>query len=155
MEPKTILWPTDLSKSSIESAKHVMSLSEKYGAGVVMLYVAVNLCDFFPAYGNYPSPDVLQDFQKWELQHAREEMEKVCERDLKACPNLEIEVVQGDPVDKILEMVKQKDADMIVVAGRNKETGAVKGTYLAEAMGEIIHLAPVPVLVVNPDNPPA
>ncbi|QJT10382.1 universal stress protein [Oceanidesulfovibrio marinus] len=154
MEPKTILWPTDLSKSSIDSAKHVLSLSRKYGAGVVMLYVAVNLCDFFPAYGNYPSPNVLKDFQSWELQHAREQMEHVCERDLKECPNLEIEVVQGDPVEEILEMVKKKDADMIVVAGRNKKTGAAKGTYLAEAMGDLIHLAPVPVLVVNPDTPP-
>lgn len=155
MEPKTILWPTDLSKSSIDSAKHVLSLSRKYGAGVVMLYVAVNLCDYFPAYGNYPSPNVLKDFQNWELQNAREQMEQVCDRDLKECPNLEIEVVQGDPVEEIMAMVKKKDADMIVVAGRNKMTGAAKGTYLAEAMGDLIHLAPVPVLVVNPDAPPA
>jgi hypothetical protein len=45
----TILWPTELSKSSMRALPQVMSLSEKYGANVVVLYVAPDLCSMFPA----------------------------------------------------------------------------------------------------------
>ena len=68
MEIKTILWPTDLSENSLKAGNHVISLSEKYQAEVVLLYVSVDLCSFFPAYGNYPSVEHLNNFRDWELE---------------------------------------------------------------------------------------
>jgi hypothetical protein len=32
---QTILWPTDLSRNSLKSAKHVVSLAEKYQAKIL------------------------------------------------------------------------------------------------------------------------
>jgi len=57
MSIKTILWPTDLSRYSREAIDDVVSLSNKYDAKVVVLYSTVDLCSYFPAYGNYPNPD--------------------------------------------------------------------------------------------------
>jgi hypothetical protein len=95
MEVRTILWPTDLSKNSIKAAKHVSSLAEKYQAKVIMLYVGVDLMAHFPAYGSYPSAEQLKHFQDWEVKHAKQRMESVCDQELKACPNIQVRLVQG------------------------------------------------------------
>jgi nucleotide-binding universal stress UspA family protein len=61
MKVNTILWPTDLSENSLKAGKHVISLADKYQADVILLYVAVDLCAFFPAFGNYPSVEHLNN----------------------------------------------------------------------------------------------
>ncbi len=149
MDPKTILWPTDLSSDSIKSAPQVLELSKKYGAGIVMLYVAVNLCDYFPAYGNFPSDKVVDHFREWEIKHAKKLMEDICEKDLKACPHLEIELVQGDPVEEIFKVAEAKNADMVVMTrshGRHGKDGPGLG-HVAETVAA---KATVPVLFVTP-----
>ena len=94
MEVHTILWPTDLSKNSIKAAKHVESLADKYQAKVVLLYVGVDLMSHFGAY-SYPSPEHVKHFQDWELQHAKKQLELVCEKELNARPKIEMRLVQG------------------------------------------------------------
>ncbi|MCA1944781.1 MAG: universal stress protein [Desulfovibrio sp.] len=149
MDPKTILWPTDLSSESIASAPKVMALSQKYNAAVVMLYVAVDLCSYFPAYGNFPSNEVVDNFRLWEIKHARALMEDVCEKDLKACPHLELELVNGDPVEEIFKMAAKKNADLIVMTashGRHSKEGPGLG-HVAEA---VVARGVLPVLFVSP-----
>jgi hypothetical protein len=51
---RTILWPTDLSKNSLKSAKQVVSLAEKYQAKIIMLYVATDLTSMFGGYAHEP-----------------------------------------------------------------------------------------------------
>jgi len=112
MEVRTILWPTDLSKNSIKAAKHVSSLALKYDAKVILLYVGVDLMSMFPAYGT-PSGDQVQHFQKWELEQAKKHLEGVCAKELKACPNIDVRLVQGDAAAEILKAIKEAKADMI------------------------------------------
>lgn len=84
MSISTILWPTDLSSHSKQAIKQVVSLSGKYDAKVVVLYASVDLCSYFPAYGNYPSAEVLDQFRDWEIKHAKEALNKLCDIELKA-----------------------------------------------------------------------
>lgn len=151
MDVKTILWPTDLSKSSIKAAQHVVDLAEKHGARVVVLYVGIDLCEYFPAYSNYPSKDELQNFQSWEIETAKKDLESVCEKELKACPNWEVKLVQGDAAGKILEFVKNENADMIVLTSRGQgaEKRADKGTGLGSVAKEVIEKSPVPIHVIK------
>jgi nucleotide-binding universal stress UspA family protein len=151
MDVNTILWPTDLSKSSIQAAQHVVDLAEKHGAGVVVLYVGIDLCEYFPAYGNYPSKDELQSFQSWEIEQAKKDLEAVCEKELKACPNWEVKLVQGDAVGKILEFVKSENADLVVLTsrGHGSENRPDKGTGLGSVAREVVERSPVPVHVVK------
>ena len=53
---RTILWPTDLSKNSLKSVKHVVSLAEKYQAKIIMLYVATDLTSMFGGWGITTQP---------------------------------------------------------------------------------------------------
>jgi len=100
MSIKTILWPTDLSRYSREAIDDVVSLSNKYDAKVVVLYSTVDLCSYFPAYGNYPNPERLNDFRDWEVERARKALNKLCDEELRNCPLIEIRLAHGDPVKK-------------------------------------------------------
>jgi nucleotide-binding universal stress UspA family protein len=151
MEVRTILWPTDLSKNSIKAAKHVSSLALKYDAKVILLYVGVDLLSMFPAYGT-PSGDQVQHFQKWELEQAKKHLEGVCAKELKACPNIDVRLVQGDAAAEILKAAKETKADMVVLTshGRGHEDLDQKSADFGSVAKKVLANSPVPVHLVNP-----
>ena len=151
MEVRTILWPTDLSKNSIKAAKHVASLANKYQAKIILLYVGVDLMSYFRAYGD-PSKDQLEHFQSWELNQAKKQLETVCEQELKACPNIEEKLVQGDAAAEILKTVKEAKADMVVLTshGRGQEDLDQKSADFGSVAKKVLANSPVPVHLVNP-----
>jgi nucleotide-binding universal stress UspA family protein len=148
---RTILWPTDLSKNSIKAAKHVSSLAEKYQAKVIVLYVGVDLLSHLRAYGD-PSTEQAKHFQEFELKHAKKELEGVCERELKACPNLQTRLVQGDAASEILKMAQAEKADMVVLTthGRGAENLDQKSSEFGSVARKVMANSPVPVHLVNP-----
>ena len=151
MEVRTILWPTDLSKNSIKAAKHVSSLALKYQAKIILMYVGVDLLSYFRAYGD-PSKDQLEHFQSWELKQAKKHLETVCEQELKACPNIELKLVQGDAASEILKAIKETKADMVVLTshGRGQEDLDQKSADFGSVAKKILANSPVPVHLVNP-----
>jgi nucleotide-binding universal stress UspA family protein len=151
MEVRTILWPTDLSKNSIKAAKHVSSLAGKYDAKVILMYVGVDLMSHFGAYG-CPSEEQLKHFREWEIKHAREQLASVCEKDLKACPNIEVKLVQGDAAAEILKAVKDSKADMVVMTshGLGHEDLDQKSSDFGSVAKKILSQSPVPVHLINP-----
>jgi nucleotide-binding universal stress UspA family protein len=152
MEVRTILWPTDLSKNSIKAAKQVSSLAEKYQAKVILLYVGVDLMSMFPAYGNYPSEDQLKHFQNWELNQAKKHLETVCAQELKACPNIDVRLVQGDPATEILKTITDARADLVVLTthGRGHDELDQKSAEFGSVAKKVMANSPVPVHLVNP-----
>jgi nucleotide-binding universal stress UspA family protein len=149
---RTILWPTDLSKNSIKAAKHVSSLATKYQAKVVVLYVGVDPMTMFPAWGNYPSKEQMEHFRDYELKHAKKELETVCEKELKACPNLQTQLVKGDAATEILKMIKAEKADLVVLTthGRGAEDLDQKSSEFGSVARKVMANSPVPVTLVNP-----
>ena len=151
MEVRTILWPTDLSKNSIKAAKHVESLAQKYQAKVILLYVGVDLMSHSASYGE-PNLEHIKHFQAWEMDHAKKKLESVCDKELKACPLLEVRLVQGDAATEILKAIKQEKADMVVITTRGH--GAEQVDQITAEFGsvakKVIANSPVPVHLVNP-----
>ncbi len=148
----TILWPTDLSRNSLKAAKQVSSLAEKYEARVILLYVGVDPMTMFPAWGNYPSPEQMKHFQDFELKHAKKQLESVCEQELKACPKIELRLVQGDAAAEILKAAKKEKADMVVLTshGRGTEELDQKSADFGSVAKKVMANSPVPVHLVNP-----
>ncbi len=151
MEVKTILWPTDLSRNSLQAARQVVSLADKYQAKVILLYVGTDLTALDQAYG-YPSQEHLKHFQEWELQKAKEQMEGICAKDLKACPLLHLKLVQGDPATEILKAIKEEKADMVVLTshGKGQEALDAKTAEFGSVARKVLAQSPIPVVVVNP-----
>jgi nucleotide-binding universal stress UspA family protein len=152
MEVRTILWPTDLSKNSIKAARHVESLAEKYQAKVIVLYVGVDMLSHFPAWGSYPSEEQLRHFQDYEVKHAKERLEAVCEKELKRCPTLQIQLVQGDAATEILKTIKQESADLVVLTthGRGHDEIDQVSAEFGGVARKVMANSPVPVHLVNP-----
>jgi len=149
---RTILWPTDLSKNSLKSVKHVVSLAEKYQAKIIMLYVATDLTSLYGGYAHSPGEHHLQHFQEWELKQAKTKMEQICETELKACPNMEIRLVQGDAAGEILQAVQAEKADLVVITthGRGHDEIDQKSPVFGSVAEKVIRNSPVPVHLVNP-----
>ncbi len=151
MEVRTILWPTDLSKSSLKAAPQVNSLAEKYQAKVIVMYVGVDLMNQLMAYG-YPSEEHIQNFQKWELEQARKKLETVCQEELKACPLFNVRMVQGDAATEILKGIQEEKADMVVLSthGRSADDVDKASPEFGSVAKKVIANSPVPVTLVNP-----
>ena len=151
MDVKTILWPTDLSRNSLKAGRQVVSLADKYQAKVVLLYVGTDLTALYEGYG-HPNEEHLRHFQEWELKKAKERLEGICAKDLKACPMLNIKLVQGDPAQEILKAVAAEQADMVVLTsyGKGQEALDSKTPEFGSVARKVLAQAPVPVVVVNP-----
>lgn len=148
----TILWPTDLSKSSLRAVEHVRELAAVHQARVVALYVGLDLCGYFPAYGNYPGEDQLREFHGWELEQARKKLEAVCSKELAACPNLAVRVTQGDPAGEILKAIAAEKAELVVMTtrGRGGDARTAASPSLGSVATKVAAASPVPVQFVNP-----
>ncbi|WP_419779990.1 universal stress protein [Maridesulfovibrio sp.] len=151
MSVKTILWPTDLSRYSRDSIDEVVSLSTLYNAKVVVLYSTIDLCSYFPAYGNYPNKDRLNDFRDWEVEKARKALNKLCEEELRICPLIEIRLTMGDPVTNILEHAEKENVDLIVISshGLGREKKNSPPDLIGSVTDQVIKQSPVSVHVVK------
>ncbi len=151
MEVRTILWPTDLSRNSLKAAEHVVSLADKYQAKVVMLYVGVDLTSMLMAYGS-PSETQLKHFQEHEIKVAKQKMEALCDKDLKACPMLNIKLVQGDAAAEILKAIQDEKADMVVITthGRGHDKVDQLTPHFGSVAEKVIRNSPVPIHLINP-----
>ena len=88
------------------------------------------------------------------MQQAKKHLEAVCAKELKACPNIEVKVAQGDAAKEILKMVKQAKADMVVLTshGRGHDELDQKSTDFGSVAKKVMANSPVPVHLVNPYN---
>jgi len=152
MDVKTILWPTDLSENSLKAESQVRELARRHEAKIIVLYVGIDLKNYFPAYGNYPSPDLYQRFEEWERHQADLRLKNLCEVRLRGCPSIEARIVTGDPAREILKAVKDLGVDLIVMTTHGHGHGdrreeAIHPGHTAEAVSR---RSPVPVHLVNP-----
>lgn len=152
MEIQTILWPTDLSRASLRAAGQVVSLAEKYGARVVVVYVAVDLCSYFPAFGNYPSPDHIQAFQSWEVEDARKKLDDMCKQLLHGCPYFTVRLAKGEAGAEILKVAMEEKAGLVVMTSRGMslDKGAGETTGLGNVARKVLESSTIPVQIVYP-----
>lgn len=154
MNEPTLLWPTDLSKASLAAAPQVMTLARQQNARIVVLYVAVDLCSYFPAYGNFPSPERIQEFQGWEVQAAHDALEGMCANLLNGCPSLTVRLAKGDAAAQIIKTAKDENASLIVMTSRgqslDKEPGSAAG--LGDTARRVLEQSAVPVQIVYPQT---
>lgn len=152
MEVKKILWPTDLSENSLKALDHVYDLATKFGAEIIMLYVGIDLKNYFPAYGNYPNPELYERFEQWEQQEARKRLNDLCNGKLGGCPALTTRIVTGDAVNEILKAIKEYGVDLVVMTthGHGHGDSAREALHPGRTAELVSRRSPVPVHLVNP-----
>ena len=133
-----IVYATDFSPESAAAAAHAISLAQEFQAHLTLLHV-------------------IQDEAPGDLAHPGEFVES-SQRRLRNLVPPEAElwceprflVVQGSPADKILEVAKQREADLIIL-GIHKPGGFPGAdTHLPIATAhKVVSHAPCPVLTVR------
>jgi nucleotide-binding universal stress UspA family protein len=152
MEIKKILWPTDFSENSNAALPCALSLSQKYGAEIHLLYVAQDLAHFGSWYGEMAPPEsefkpsVFEELHKWEIPRAEKKMDEVCEKDLAGCPMFHKHVAVGDPAEEILKAIEKEGVDVVVMATHGR-----KGQFqFGSVADKVVKNSPAPVWTVRP-----
>jgi nucleotide-binding universal stress UspA family protein len=150
MSTRSILWPVDTTEESLSIAGYVAEMSRKFDARIIVLYVGLDIKASFPAYGNYPSPEVYKDFERWERKEARKRLEEVCARSLDGCPGMEVRVEMGNPAETILEVAQKEGVSMIIMATHGLDPNAAAANIFGSVAQQVVRDARVPVYVINP-----
>jgi nucleotide-binding universal stress UspA family protein len=137
---KQILVATDGSDSAEPAVSQGIELARSTGAKLVVAYARHAP---LPVLGE----PVYQRSLSRELRLAEETTALAATRACGAGVEVEIEVVEGNPADRILELARVRDVDLIVVGSRR--LGTLAGTLLGSVSREILRHADRPVLVAT------
>lgn len=147
MEIRKILWPTDLSHSSAAALPYVKSLARKYGAEIILVFVADDMSEHEPWYGEFETKH-LKAFHDWIVKQAEERMEKLCKEDLEGCPYFRRRILSGDPAKQILRAIEEESPDIVVMANHGMGGHFPFGSVTEK----VVKHSPKPVMTVRPEN---
>jgi nucleotide-binding universal stress UspA family protein len=137
---KKILVATDGSGNSRHALGDALELAESTGAAVTILYVrhAPLLALGDPFY---------QRTLTAELRKANETLGVAAAVAHEMRVEAETEVLESDPADRILELARVRDVDLIVVGSRG--LGLLTGALLGSVSSDVVRRADRPVLVAT------
>ena len=140
-----ILFPIDFTSPFESMVPWVSMFAEKFGATVYVLFVTQDLSNFstfFVPHGN------IQSFQEEAVASARKKMDAVVKQSFKDFPKLETRVEVGAAAEKILDLARKEQIDLIImgVHGRKGLDRAIFGSVA----DKVVQSAPCPVLTVRP-----
>jgi nucleotide-binding universal stress UspA family protein len=145
IELKKLLFPVDLSGVSSKIASSVIALGEKLDAEIHLVHVAATLEEIAGLYG--PAP-VLVDYEKEVIRGAERALEKFEQEFFREYPKKKRVVLQGDPVEELIEYISDEKMDLVVM-GTHGRKGADKILFGSVA-DQVVKKSPVPVMTVNP-----
>ena len=145
VEIKKILFPCDLTENSSKILPYVLLISEEYNSMIYLLHVVQDLHKWGKVYIPHPSMDA---FQKEALEGAEKALHRVCEEELKSCPNFQKRIVSGDPATKILKTIESEGIDLVIMGTHGRK--GLEHTIFGSVAENVVKRAPVPVMIVNP-----
>lgn len=148
-ESNIIIVPVDFSTSTKSLVEYAVYMAGKLSAEVHLIHV-VHLMHFVAYFTGEAVLDVsyFQECEDMLLTKAKKKMANVIKDNSDKCTGCTGEVVTGDPVDKIIEVAREKDADLIIIS-----THGAKGLgkiMLGTVAGRVLKRAHCPVLTMNP-----
>jgi len=135
---KQIVVATDGSEHGRHAVELALDLAAPTGAELTIVFV------------RHAPPPLLgtpyyQHSLSTELRHA-EEVAAFAEAQARDCGvEAEVEVLEGEPAHRIVELARAREADLIVVGSRGR--GSVAGTLLGSVSRDVMQHADRPVLV--------
>ena len=136
---KKILVPLDGSKNSIRGLDSAISIARACQATITGVHILPfyprNIADAIIPYYVYPEKETkkfLADAKKRAAQKGILFKSKI---------------IRGSPTSEILDMIKSKKFDLIVIGARGRS--ALKETFLGSVSNTIVHKSSIPVLVVK------
>jgi nucleotide-binding universal stress UspA family protein len=140
-----ILLPVDGSAAALDAVRHAIRLSR---SGLKMSLVLANVQEPMHLYEMLlaRNAEVIEQASADAGAHALQPAEALL-RD--AGLEYETEVAAGDPAHTLIDILERYACDMVVMGARG--TGTLRSAMLGSVSHEMLHAAPVPVLIVKPD----
>lgn len=153
---KKILYVTDLSKNSAYAFQYAVDMAQRAGAEIILLHVIEPIP---PSVKHYV--ELYVDEAKWEekikyeqeatIDRIKNRLREFCKRvdtDVTHCIHLvsEIIVLPGHPVEEILKVAEEKQADAIVLGTHGK--GFLVQTFLGSVARSVLDRTRKPVFIV-------
>jgi len=125
------------------------SLAKKYGAQLTVIHV---IHDPFGIEGwNLPVPNLEKDYQNL-LKRTRKELDTIIEKELAGGIAIDVMLKEGDPTKEILEAVKEKKIDLLVMLAH--EEGHLEHFLFGRSNHELILKMPCSILFIKKEPQP-
>jgi nucleotide-binding universal stress UspA family protein len=142
---KKILFPIDFAESYDSLLPWVSTFVEKFDATLYVVFVAQDLSSystFYVPHGN------IQSFQE-EAQLAAEKRMAVAAKDqFKSFSKLETRVLMGSPAEKILDLAKQENIDLIIMGAHGRK--GLERAIFGSVADKVATGALCPVMTIHP-----
>ena len=140
-----ILFPTELRDYSLKILPYVLTMSKKFNSTIYLLHVIEDISKW----GGIYIPHIPLDMYQIEAMEAAEKfMDKICDDQMKGCPNFERKICSGDPATEILKTIDAEAIDLVVM-GTHGYKGLERAIFGSVAR-KVVKNSPIPVLTINP-----
>ncbi len=144
MEMSKILFPVDLTGSSVKIIPYVVSMARQFKAEVHLLFVVDTMAPYHNFYVPHPS---LDQIELENVKRAERLLKAFAAEHLGDYGRLKTIVLHGNRVDQIRKYVEEAGIGMIIMATHTPH--GIERTLFGSVVDEILRTAPVPVLCVN------
>jgi len=144
-EFKKILFPVDLSESSVKIVPYVQTVGEKFSSQIHLFFAARVFEYFTSIYVPHPS---INQFEKEIMEGAEKRLYEFVDENFSDFPGTKTAVVPGDAAEKIIEYIGDQKIDLVIM-GTHGRKGMDKIIFGSVAE-RVVKTSPVPVMVVNP-----
>ncbi len=142
---KKILFPIDFAESYDSLLPWVSTFVEKFDATLYVVFVAQDLSSFSTFYVPHGN---IQNFQEEAMQAAEKRMAAAAKEQFKNFPKLETRVLMGSPAEKILEVAKKENVDLIIM-GAHGRTG-LERVFFGSVADKVVTESLCPVMTIHP-----
>jgi nucleotide-binding universal stress UspA family protein len=143
---KQIIVAVGLSPHSEATVRYAARWAEVFGASIKLVHV----CPLEPVDGFGVSPELVTSL-RLQTGSAQEALNLLAQQIRKYCPNCQATVLAGDPVEEVISLARDLNADLIVIGGRH-QAGFLGRLFAPDRERKIIHRAPCPVLVYQENS---
>ena len=144
---KRILTPTDFSEPSLEGLRAAIGLAEKFDAELILAHVTDTPAWMALAY-SHPQGIEIPEVMKALREEAAERLSKIQSENIPGHIRSRLLTDEGPPAEKIVQLAKAQDADLIVIAthGYSEFHRFIFGSVTER----VVRTAACPVLTIRP-----
>ncbi len=135
LDYKKILFPVDLSETSVKIFPHVKTMAEKFGAEICLIFVA-KVHEYYVEDDKEPGQSIKKKVQAYK------------DKNFPDIPNSNLVVKDGEAAEEILSYIDKESIDMVIMATRGRK--ALDKAIFGSVAANVARSAPVPVFFVNP-----
>ena len=138
-----IVVPVDFLETTNKLVNYAAYMANKLPACLHFVHVI----DIYTGNGLLDVPYVLECRDRLQTA-AGGKMTQLVADNAKRCPDCTGEIITGDPVEKIVEYAREKDADMIIISTHGAK--GLEKILLGSVTARVLKRAHCPVLITNP-----